>query len=125
MVSPGSPAIAERFGHSAVVVDGSMFVIGGYNGAVMLPELLSFVPENCTLLEDEQTCINQTLCMWNENACTGISLLTDLNHISLDCNFGEFHEQCSIRFLIVIIIIVVVIINCRSLCYSSQLFPVY
>ena len=87
----GLPLPAERFGHSAVNINNTMLVIGGYNG-VMYQDVLILTPQNCTMISDMEECVNETFCMWNENECLGISLLADARNVSLDCDFGNYNN---------------------------------
>lgn len=90
---PGQPQSAGRFGHSAVTnSNDSMLVIGGYNGVTMSAEVLLLTPVNCTVLADEEECLNETLCGWSEKGCTLLGRQGDAGGVSLDCEYGEWGE---------------------------------
>ncbi|XP_027707853.1 attractin-like protein 1 isoform X4 [Vombatus ursinus] len=61
----------NRFGHSAVVVNGSMYIFGGFS-SVLLNDILVYKPPNCKAFRDEELCKNAgpgIKCLWNKNYC--------------------------------------------------------
>ncbi|XP_074151794.1 attractin-like protein 1 isoform X4 [Sminthopsis crassicaudata] len=61
----------NRFGHSAVVVNGSMYIFGGFS-SVLLNDILVYKPPNCKAFRDEELCKNAgpgIKCLWNKNNC--------------------------------------------------------
>ncbi|MBZ3871502.1 Attractin-like protein 1 [Sciurus carolinensis] len=61
----------NRFGHSAVVINGSMYIFGGFS-SVLLNDILVYKPPNCKAFRDEELCKNAgpgIKCIWNKNHC--------------------------------------------------------
>nr|XP_013013606.1 attractin-like protein 1 [Cavia porcellus] len=61
----------NRFGHSAVVINGSMYIFGGFS-SVLLNDILVYKPANCKAFRDEELCKNAgpgIKCVWNKNHC--------------------------------------------------------
>ncbi|XP_050003173.1 attractin-like protein 1 isoform X1 [Alexandromys fortis] len=61
----------NRFGHSAVVINGSMYIFGGFS-SVLLSDILVYKPPNCRAFRDEERCRNAgpgIKCVWNKNHC--------------------------------------------------------
>ncbi|CAG0895551.1 unnamed protein product, partial [Cyprideis torosa] len=62
----------ERFGHSASVFDGAMYIFGGYNGR-MLNSLIRFTPGDCGPRQTEAECVIKQppgrLCRWEGSKC--------------------------------------------------------
>ena len=89
---PGQPESAGRFGHSAVTnSNDSMLVLGGYNGVTMSEDVLLLTLVNCTVMEDEEECLNETLCVWSEReGCTLVGTQGDAGGVSMDCEYGEW-----------------------------------
>jgi len=50
----------NRFGHSAVVINGSMYIFGGFS-SVLLNDILVYKPPNCKAFRDEELCKNAGL----------------------------------------------------------------
>lgn len=58
-----------RFGHSAVVFEGSLYIYGGFNGQ-MMNDILKFTPGNCYALTSQSACLNMKpglKCIWDRN----------------------------------------------------------
>ncbi|XP_018573311.1 attractin isoform X3 [Anoplophora glabripennis] len=65
-----------RFGHSAVIFEGSLYIYGGFNGQ-MLSDILKYTPGDCNF-NNETTCLSAksgVKCVWDSktNSCTSIS----------------------------------------------------
>ncbi|KFO28973.1 Attractin-like protein 1 [Fukomys damarensis] len=61
----------NRFGHSAVVINGSMYIFGGFS-SVLLNDILVYKPPNCKAFRDEEFCKNAgpgIKCVWNKSHC--------------------------------------------------------
>ncbi|EGW11658.1 Attractin-like protein 1 [Cricetulus griseus] len=61
----------NRFGHSAVVINGSMYIFGGFS-SVLLSDVLVYKPPDCRAFQDEELCRNAgpgIKCVWNKNHC--------------------------------------------------------
>ncbi|XP_012670081.1 attractin-like protein 1 isoform X1 [Clupea harengus] len=61
----------NRFGHSAVTSNGSMYVFGGFS-SVLLNDVLVYRPPNCEAFPDEKRCVNAgpgVRCVWSRNRC--------------------------------------------------------
>ncbi|OXB57761.1 hypothetical protein ASZ78_010330 [Callipepla squamata] len=61
----------NRFGHTAVVSNGSMYVFGGFS-SVLLNDILVYKPPNCEAFRDEELCKNARpgiRCLWNKKHC--------------------------------------------------------
>ncbi|XP_036078037.1 attractin-like protein 1 isoform X5 [Rousettus aegyptiacus] len=61
----------NRFGHSAVVINGSMYIFGGFS-SVLLNDILVYKPPNCRAFRDEELCKNAgpgIKCIWTKNYC--------------------------------------------------------
>ena len=56
-----------RFGHTAVVVNGTMVIHGGFNG-VLMNDTLIYSPGKCEVFKDKTDCLNAKAgvkCAWN------------------------------------------------------------
>ncbi|XP_013804121.2 attractin-like protein 1 [Apteryx mantelli] len=61
----------NRFGHTAVVSNGSMYIFGGFS-SVLLNDILVYKPPNCEAFRDEELCKNARpgiRCLWNKKHC--------------------------------------------------------
>ncbi|RLW02203.1 hypothetical protein DV515_00007390 [Chloebia gouldiae] len=61
----------NRFGHTAVVSNGSMYIFGGFS-SVLLNDVLVYKPPNCEAFRDEELCKNARpgiRCLWNKKHC--------------------------------------------------------
>ncbi|XP_060728242.1 attractin isoform X2 [Tachysurus vachellii] len=62
----------NRFGHSAVYVNGVMYVYGGFN-SLMLSDMLRFTPANCSAYNGAEDCVTAVpgvRCLWNTTTST-------------------------------------------------------
>ncbi|XP_067909066.1 attractin-like protein 1 isoform X1 [Heterodontus francisci] len=80
----------NRFGHSAVVSNGSMYVFGGFS-SMLLSDVLVYKPPNCEAFT-EDLCLNAgpgIRCLWQKHHCSP----WELGH----CN-SSFHEvKCPLK----------------------------
>ena len=56
-----------RFGHSAVSINQTMLIYGGFNG-VLKNDILAYVPGNCGIFKEREECLTSrvgTKCVWN------------------------------------------------------------
>lgn len=65
-----------RFGHSAVVFEGSLYIYGGFDGQ-MLSDILRFTPGSCSFSTSQNVCLSKrpgAKCVWDmrNNLCTSI-----------------------------------------------------
>lgn len=65
-----------RFGHSAVLFEGSLYIYGGFDGQ-MLSDMIKYTPGSCSHLTRQNTCLNTRLgakCVWDHrnNKCVHI-----------------------------------------------------
>uniref|UniRef100_A0A8C8H7F0 Attractin-like protein 1 n=2 Tax=Oncorhynchus tshawytscha TaxID=74940 RepID=A0A8C8H7F0_ONCTS len=61
----------NRFGHTSVVSNGSMYVFGGFSG-VLLNDVLVYTPPSCQAFDEEQRCANAgpgIRCVWFRDHC--------------------------------------------------------
>ncbi|XP_057681701.1 attractin-like protein 1 [Corythoichthys intestinalis] len=61
----------NRFGHSAVVSNGSMVVFGGFSG-VLLHDVLAYRPPSCRAFATEESCAGAgpgVRCIWSRGRC--------------------------------------------------------
>ncbi|XP_035610411.2 attractin-like protein 1 isoform X1 [Oncorhynchus keta] len=61
----------NRFGHTSVVSNGSMYVFGGFSG-VLLNDVLVYTPLSCQAFSEEQRCANASpgiRCVWLRDHC--------------------------------------------------------
>ncbi|XP_005804448.1 attractin-like protein 1 [Xiphophorus maculatus] len=61
----------NRFGHSAVVSNGSMYVFGGFS-SVLLNDVLVYRPPSCQAFVAEEGCVKAgpgVRCIWNRGRC--------------------------------------------------------
>ncbi|MGH0182083.1 UNVERIFIED_CONTAM: hypothetical protein FKN15_037336 [Acipenser sinensis] len=61
----------NRFGHSAVISNGSMYVFGGFSG-VLLNDILVYKLPNCEAFRAEEPCLDAgpgIRCLWGEDRC--------------------------------------------------------
>ncbi|XP_043920393.1 attractin [Protopterus annectens] len=69
LLRPNLEHAVNRFGHSAVFHNGTIYVFGGFN-SLLLSDVLMFTPKSCKALLDEDSC-NETgpglRCIWNSN----------------------------------------------------------
>ncbi|XP_048585207.1 attractin-like protein 1 [Nematostella vectensis] len=49
------PILSERFGHTAIQINSTMFIVGGFNGT-MLNDVLSYTVGECSVWKDQSTC---------------------------------------------------------------------
>ncbi|XP_016892647.1 attractin isoform X3 [Cynoglossus semilaevis] len=93
----------NRFGHSAVINDGMMYVFGGFN-SLLLSDLLIYTSPSCAAFETLHTC-NQAApgiqCVWNstQGVCLpweGSSSGLDLQQIPASCSTRSYtdSERC-------------------------------
>uniref|UniRef100_A0A8C4ZJK4 Attractin-like 1a n=1 Tax=Gadus morhua TaxID=8049 RepID=A0A8C4ZJK4_GADMO len=68
---PGLHRDANRFGHSAVVKNGSVFIFGGFSG-LLLNDLLAYTPPSCLAWADADACATAgpgVRCHWVKGQC--------------------------------------------------------
>ncbi|XP_038159063.1 attractin-like protein 1 isoform X1 [Cyprinodon tularosa] len=68
---PGLHRDVNRFGHSAVVSNGSMYVFGGFSG-LLLNDVLSYTPPSCRAYSSPSACLAAgpgVRCHWVESRC--------------------------------------------------------
>uniref|UniRef100_A0A8C7Z1W6 Attractin-like 1a n=1 Tax=Oryzias sinensis TaxID=183150 RepID=A0A8C7Z1W6_9TELE len=68
---PGLPRDANRFGHSAVVSNGSMYIFGGFSG-VLLKDVLAYTPPSCRAFISPAACFVARpgiRCLWVNSRC--------------------------------------------------------
>ncbi|XP_033882072.3 attractin-like protein 1 isoform X1 [Acipenser ruthenus] len=61
----------NRFGHSAVISNGSMYVFGGFS-SVLLNDILVYKLPNCEAFRAEEPCLDAgpgIRCLWDEDRC--------------------------------------------------------
>ncbi|XP_041426077.1 attractin-like protein 1 [Xenopus laevis] len=61
----------NRFGHSAVVSNGSMFIFGGFS-SVLLNDILVYKPPSCEAFRSEEVCtsaVQGIRCLWDKDHC--------------------------------------------------------
>ncbi|XP_039403593.1 attractin-like protein 1 isoform X2 [Mauremys reevesii] len=61
----------NRFGHTAVVSNGSMYIFGGFS-SVLLNDILVYKPPDCEAFRQEELCKNAgpgIRCLWKKNHC--------------------------------------------------------
>ncbi|XP_078668926.1 attractin-like protein 1 [Branchiostoma floridae x Branchiostoma belcheri] len=71
LTGPGPDYQPHRFGHSAVVLNRTMMVFGGFN-SVLLGDILKYSSGDCALIEEEDVCISAPpvhQCVWTEVGC--------------------------------------------------------
>ncbi|CAL8254265.1 unnamed protein product [Lota lota] len=69
---PGLHRDANRFGHSAVVKNGSMFIFGGFSG-LLLNDVLAYTPPSCPAWADPDACADAgpgVRCHWVKGQCS-------------------------------------------------------
>uniref|UniRef100_A0A4W3GLH3 Attractin n=1 Tax=Callorhinchus milii TaxID=7868 RepID=A0A4W3GLH3_CALMI len=62
-----APDLPHRFGHSAVFVNGTMYIFGGFN-SLLLSDVLTFTPATCEALTQQSECVDASPvmhCSWN------------------------------------------------------------
>ncbi|XP_035981975.1 attractin-like protein 1 [Fundulus heteroclitus] len=68
---PGLHRDVNRFGHSAVVSNGSMYVFGGFSG-LLLNEVLAYTPQSCRAFLSPSACSAAgpgVRCHWGKSRC--------------------------------------------------------
>ncbi|XP_043911831.1 attractin-like protein 1 [Protopterus annectens] len=89
----------NRFGHSAVVSNGSMFVFGGFS-SVLLNDILVYKPPSCEAFRDQEQCLSAgpgIRCLWNKDHCMPWSQsYRDSNFIRAKCpqKIGATDDRC-------------------------------
>ena len=77
-----------RFGHTAVVVNGTMVIHGGFNG-VLMNDTLIYSPGKCEVFKDKTDCLNAKAgvkCAWNTKKSVSTKAeLPQLNHTQFFC----------------------------------------
>ncbi|XP_027561360.1 attractin [Neopelma chrysocephalum] len=66
---PGLHHDVNRFGHSAVLYNSTMYVFGGFN-SLLLSDILKFTPERCEAFANESSCLRAgpgVRCVWAPN----------------------------------------------------------
>ncbi|MEE6523794.1 hypothetical protein FKM82_022840 [Ascaphus truei] len=61
----------NRFGHAAVVSNGSMYIFGGFS-SVLLNDILVYKPPSCEAFLSEELCTNAVQgisCLWDDKHC--------------------------------------------------------
>ncbi|KAG7462757.1 hypothetical protein MATL_G00188100 [Megalops atlanticus] len=61
----------NRFGHSAVVSNGSMYIFGGFS-SVLLNDVLVYRPPSCEAFREDRACLNAgpgVRCIWSRGRC--------------------------------------------------------
>nr|XP_014344757.1 PREDICTED: attractin [Latimeria chalumnae] len=93
---------ANRFGHSAVFSNGTMYVFGGFN-SLLLSDVLVFTPAKCEAFSDQTTCTGAgpgIRCVWNSSLslCLPWELATpeQESQVSTTCPNKTFadNEKC-------------------------------
>ncbi|KAJ7336559.1 hypothetical protein OS493_011773 [Desmophyllum pertusum] len=89
---------AGRYGHTALLVNRTMYVFGGFQG-IVFNDILSFTPGPCDLIKDKGTCethANSSDCMWNDStsSCLGPGQCVQ-PQISAEQKCSEFDKSCS------------------------------
>ncbi|XP_026560619.1 attractin-like protein 1 [Pseudonaja textilis] len=77
----------NRFGHSAIVSNGSMYIFGGFS-SILLNDILVYKPPNCEAFRDEDLCKTAgpgLRCLWNKNHCVSWELGHDTNILRAKC----------------------------------------
>ncbi|XP_015671302.1 attractin-like protein 1 [Protobothrops mucrosquamatus] len=77
----------NRFGHSAIVSNGSMYIFGGFS-SILLNDILVYKPPNCEAFRDEDLCKAAgpgLRCLWNKNHCVSWELEHDTNILRAKC----------------------------------------
>ncbi|KAJ1213302.1 hypothetical protein NDU88_000940 [Pleurodeles waltl] len=67
--SPDLRHDVNRFGHSAVLKNSTMYVFGGFN-SLLLSDILMFTPESCEAFLNRNSCLGAgpgIRCVWNSN----------------------------------------------------------
>uniref|UniRef100_A0A8C5QK43 Attractin-like protein 1 n=1 Tax=Leptobrachium leishanense TaxID=445787 RepID=A0A8C5QK43_9ANUR len=78
----------NRFGHSAVVSNGSMYVFGGFS-SVLLNDILVYKPPSCEAFHSEELCtyaVHGISCVWDRDHCVS----WEVAHASSK----TFHSNC-------------------------------
>ncbi|XP_062285983.1 attractin-like protein 1 [Scomber scombrus] len=68
---PGLHRDVNRFGHSAVVSNGSMYIFGGFSG-LLLNDVLAYTPPSCKAFSDPDLCAASgpgLRCHWVKSGC--------------------------------------------------------
>uniref|UniRef100_A0A667XK16 Attractin-like 1a n=1 Tax=Myripristis murdjan TaxID=586833 RepID=A0A667XK16_9TELE len=84
----------NRFGHSAVVSNGSMYIFGGFSG-LLLNDVLAYTPPSCQAFSDPARCAGAgpaLRCHWVKSGCVPWEPLQP-NHI-VPAPFYSTDEQC-------------------------------
>ncbi|XP_033836080.1 attractin-like protein 1 [Periophthalmus magnuspinnatus] len=69
--TPSLPLDAQRFGHSTVVSNGSMYIFGGFSG-VLLSDVLVYTAPSCLAFSDLSRCASAgpgIRCQWVQESC--------------------------------------------------------
>ncbi|XP_043267343.1 attractin-like protein 1 isoform X2 [Venturia canescens] len=93
---PREMADLPRYGHSATVFEGSMYIYGGFDGQ-MLADMLRYTPGNCDYLTTQNHCLvsrNGVKCVWDkkDERCLGI---TNISRNELEND--DFHDGTYMR----------------------------
>ncbi|RMX57812.1 hypothetical protein pdam_00006739 [Pocillopora damicornis] len=89
---------AGRYGHTAVQVNRTMYVFGGFQG-VVFSDILSFTPGPCDLIKDKETCqnhLNTSECVWNDSTslCIGPESCVQ-PEVTVGKKCSEMNDSCS------------------------------
>uniref|UniRef100_A0A7N6BX10 Attractin-like 1a n=1 Tax=Anabas testudineus TaxID=64144 RepID=A0A7N6BX10_ANATE len=91
---PGLHRDANRFGHSAVVSNGSMYIFGGFSG-LLLNDVLAYTPPSCQAFSNPARCAAAgpgVRCHWVKSRCVPWELKSPEH--SLPPPFYSTDEQC-------------------------------
>uniref|UniRef100_A0A8C5E820 Attractin-like protein 1 n=1 Tax=Gouania willdenowi TaxID=441366 RepID=A0A8C5E820_GOUWI len=91
----------NRFGHSAVVSNGSMYVFGGFSG-VLMNDLLAYTPPSCRAFSSPELCAAAgpgLRCHWVETRCTPWQLeLADNKVPASFCSVQTTEDELCLHF---------------------------
>nr|XP_033809079.1 attractin [Geotrypetes seraphini] len=90
----------NRFGHSAVLKNSTMYIFGGFN-SLLLDDILIFTPESCEAFSSRNTCLAAgpgIRCVWNSSSfqCMPWDIATPEEEIQILCPNKTYadNEKC-------------------------------
>uniref|UniRef100_A0A8C7UEX5 Attractin-like protein 1 n=2 Tax=Oncorhynchus mykiss TaxID=8022 RepID=A0A8C7UEX5_ONCMY len=86
----------NRFGHTSVVSNGSMYVFGGFSG-VLLNDVLVYTPPSCQAFSEEQRCANASpgiRCVWLRDHCVPWDTSHANGSVGNTCSSNGAAERC-------------------------------
>ncbi|XP_032621716.1 attractin isoform X1 [Chelonoidis abingdonii] len=91
----------NRFGHSAVLSDSTVYIFGGFN-SLLLSDILKYTPESCEAYDNETSCLRAgpgVRCVWNTTFFLCVpwerATVEQQQKVFEECPSKPDHEKCN------------------------------